>query len=66
MENYTYLLLLFLIHIIIIFLLYILFTVCFYYTLIITLKNIKYDDEDDGYESIDINEILVIEKDKYN
>ena len=66
MDNYTYLLLLFLIHIIIIFFLHILFTVCFYYTFIITLKNIKYGNEDDGYESIDINEILVIEKDKYN
>jgi len=65
MENYTYILLLFLIHIIIIFFLYILFTVCFYYTFIITLKNIKYGDGD-GYESIDINEIVVIEKDKYN
>ena len=65
MENYIYILLLLFIHMFLFFIIYILFTVCFYYTFIIKLENIKYDDEDSGYESIEMNEIHTIEKDKH-
>ena len=54
------------IHLLIFFIIYILTIVCFYYTFIIKLENIKYDDEDSRYESIEINEIHIIEKDKHN
>lgn len=66
MENYTYILLLLFIHMFLFFIIYILTIVCFYYTFIIKLENIKYNDEDSSYESIEMNEINIIEKNKHN